>query len=135
VTTSHVFDLEVDNLPGIALSVVPGLTLIGTAPENASVLHSKFGAFRCRRNGAAMSEERLDRDGLLKLAERNTQIEVGTDGAAPVVDYDEHDAQTCPVCSQVADEITALSTRWRWHPSRRRRRSQRTRCARLSTNR
>jgi hypothetical protein len=87
-----------------------------------------------------MSEERLDRDGLLNLAERITQIEVGTDGAAPVVDYDEHDAddehdaQTCPVCSQVADEITALSTRWRWHPSRRRRRSQRTRCARLSTN-
>ena len=45
MTTSHVFDLEVDNLPGIALSVVPGLTLIGTAPENASVLHSKFVGF------------------------------------------------------------------------------------------
>jgi hypothetical protein len=44
-----------------------------------------------------MSKERLDRDGLLKLAERITQIEVGTDGADPVLDYDEHDAQTCPV--------------------------------------
>ena len=61
-----------------------------------------------------MSEERPDRDGLLKLAERIMQIEVGTDGAAPVLDYDEHDAddehdaQTCPVCSQVADEITAF---------------------------
>jgi hypothetical protein len=55
-----------------------------------------------------MSEERLDRDGRLKLAERITQIEVGPDAAAPVVDFNEHDAQTCPVCNQVAAEITAF---------------------------
>ena len=48
------------------------------------------------------------------MAERITQIAVGNDGADPVVDnceHDadyEHDAQTCPVCNQVADEITAF---------------------------
>jgi hypothetical protein len=81
-----------------------------------------------------MSEERLDRDGRLKLPERITQIEVGPDAAAPVVDFNEHDAQTCPVCNQVAAEITAFVHAAALASVSAEKTFARTRCARLSTN-
>jgi hypothetical protein len=70
--------------------------------------HSKFVCFSVPPK-RSRDERETGRDGLLKLAERITQIAVGNDGADPVVDNYEHDAQTtCRVCNQVDEKSTVF---------------------------
>lgn len=70
--------------------------------------HSKFVCFSVPPK-RSRDERETGRDRLLKLAERITQIAVGNDGADPVVDNYERDAQTtCRVCNQVDEKSTVF---------------------------